>query len=172
MDPGHAISNVLNPAALFFALGFAAVLFKTGLATFMSGLFKGMVIFFLLDTGMHTGHLVGLFKTPSPRSSSLAWSLRWSAAARRRQEAREGRGIASRRRSRVMRADQIGAMAWRRHGQEGARASRIRTGSSREFSRRRSLATGLPTPPPLPPGMKDGPFRGHPHRSMRSPPQS
>ena len=80
MDPGHAISNVLNPAALFFALGFAAVLFKTGLETFMSGLFKGMVIFFLLDTGMHTGHLVGLFKKPSPRSSSSAWSLRWSAA--------------------------------------------------------------------------------------------
>jgi hypothetical protein len=41
MDPGHAISNVLNPAALFF---------------------KGMVIFFLLDTGMHAGRLVGLFK--------------------------------------------------------------------------------------------------------------
>jgi hypothetical protein len=28
----------------------------------MSGLFKGMVIFFLLDTGMHAGRLVGLFK--------------------------------------------------------------------------------------------------------------
>lgn len=172
MDPGHAISNVLNPAALFFAPGFAAVLFKTGLETFMSGLFKGMVIFFLLDTGVHTGHLVGLFKKLSPRSPSSAWSLRWSAAARRRQEAREGREIASRRRSRVMRADQIGAMAWRRQERGRARASRIRTGSPRVFSRRGSLATGLPNPPPLPPGMKDGPFRGHPHRSMRSPPQS
>ncbi|MFM8887517.1 MAG: sodium-dependent bicarbonate transport family permease, partial [Chthoniobacterales bacterium] len=31
MDWGLAIANVLNPAALFFALGFAAVLLKTDL---------------------------------------------------------------------------------------------------------------------------------------------
>ena len=31
MDWGPAIANVLNPAALFFALGLAAVLLKTDL---------------------------------------------------------------------------------------------------------------------------------------------
>ena len=60
-------------ASVFLLLGSLLIGWITGTAhgksleTFMSGLFKGMVIFFLLDTGMHAGRLVGLFtKTGVP----------------------------------------------------------------------------------------------------------
>jgi len=55
-------------ASVFLLLGSLLIGWITGpahgksLEPFMSGLFKGMVIFFLLDTGMHAGRLVGLFK--------------------------------------------------------------------------------------------------------------
>lgn len=55
-------------ASVFLLLGSLLSGWVTGLAqgksleTFMSGLFNGMVIFFLLDTGMQTGSLLGLFK--------------------------------------------------------------------------------------------------------------
>ncbi|MFM8809920.1 MAG: sodium-dependent bicarbonate transport family permease, partial [Chthoniobacterales bacterium] len=55
-------------ASVFLLLGSLLIGWVTGpahgasLETFMYGLFKGMVIFFLLDTGMHAGRLVGLFK--------------------------------------------------------------------------------------------------------------
>jgi hypothetical protein len=55
-------------ASVFLLLGSLLIGWVTGpahgksLEPFMSGLFKGMVIFFLLDTGMHAGRLVGLFK--------------------------------------------------------------------------------------------------------------
>jgi hypothetical protein len=55
-------------ASVFLLLGSLLIGWITGpahgesLQTFMYGLFKGMVIFFLLDTGMHAGRLIGLFK--------------------------------------------------------------------------------------------------------------
>ena len=60
-------------ASVFLLLGSLLIGWITGpahgkaLETFMSGLFKGMVIFFLLDTGMHAGRLIGKFgKTVAP----------------------------------------------------------------------------------------------------------
>lgn len=60
-------------ASVFLLLGSLLIGWITGpahghsLDTFMSGLFKGMVIFFLLDTGMHAGRLVGqLRQTGAP----------------------------------------------------------------------------------------------------------
>ena len=55
-------------ASVFLLLGSLLIGWVTGpahgesLQPFMYGLFKGMVIFFLLDTGMHAGRLVGMFK--------------------------------------------------------------------------------------------------------------
>jgi uncharacterized protein len=55
-------------ASVFLLLGSLLIGWITGpthgesLQPFMYGLFKGMVIFFLLDTGMHAGRLIGLFK--------------------------------------------------------------------------------------------------------------
>lgn len=52
-------------ASVFLLLGSLLIGWLTGdahgksLEPFMSGLFKGMVIFFLLDTGMHAGRLIG-----------------------------------------------------------------------------------------------------------------
>ena len=60
-------------ASVFLLLGSLLIGWVTGpahgesLQPFMYGLFKGMVIFFLLDTGMHAGRLVGqLKKTGAP----------------------------------------------------------------------------------------------------------
>jgi hypothetical protein len=60
-------------ASVFLLLGSLLIGWITGpahgesLQPFMYGLFKGMVIFFLLDTGMHAGRLVGqLKKTGAP----------------------------------------------------------------------------------------------------------
>jgi hypothetical protein len=56
-------------ASVFLLLGSLLIGWLTGnahgksLEPFMSGLFKGMVIFFLLDTGMHAGRLVGQMKS-------------------------------------------------------------------------------------------------------------
>ncbi len=65
---GSLLRESFLNASVFLLLGSLLIGWVTGpahgksLETFMSGLFKGMVIFFLLDTGMHAGRLVGLFK--------------------------------------------------------------------------------------------------------------
>ncbi len=66
---GSLLRESFLNASVFLLLGSLVIGWTTGnahgpsLEPFMSGLFKGMVIFFLLDTGMHAGRLIGLLKT-------------------------------------------------------------------------------------------------------------
>ncbi len=65
MTAGSLLRESFLNASVFLLLGSLLIGAVTGAAhgkslePFMTGLFKGMVIFFLLDTGMHAGRLVG-----------------------------------------------------------------------------------------------------------------
>jgi hypothetical protein len=65
MTAGSLLRESFLNASVFLLLGSLVIGWATGnahgksLEPFMTGLFKGMVIFFLLDTGMHAGRLIG-----------------------------------------------------------------------------------------------------------------